>query len=343
MAKTKKIALLLAAKFHEEETTGPRDYFLTRGVEVDLLGPEKAPLLGKNNKFSLVPDKSIGEVNAKEYDGLIIPGGGAPEVLRINDAVLDFVRAFWATGRPVGTICHGPQVLISAGTLDKVTLTCYAGIRDDVKNAGAIYVDKAVCVDGQLISSRQPGDLPEFNKMFEKALFTGFVPDDEKDLKPLQALELAINRENGAREFYENAALIMKSAALVNKFRYLATIEAGHYEQLAELYIKLSGGTQPADNLRLTEIGKNLLTDSMTSAEAVDLSIQAEQKAYDFYRHAALKSVKPEVKEMFEFLAAEELEHKRLLLLDKASMQGGQGHFQWATHFDIPPGMDDLW
>jgi len=188
LAKTKKIALLIAAKFHEEETTGPRDYFLARGVEVDLLAPEKTPLLGKNNKFPLGPDKSFVEVNAKEYDGLIIPGGGAPELLRMNDAVLDFVRAFWITGRPVGTICHGPQVLISAGVLDKVTLTCYAGIRDDVKNAGAVYVDKTVCVDGQLISSRQPQDLPEFNKMFEKALFTGLASDDEKSLKPLEAL-----------------------------------------------------------------------------------------------------------------------------------------------------------
>lgn len=339
----KKIAILIAAKFHEEETTIPRDYFSSKNVKVDLLGLESGPVMGKNNKFSLIPDKCVGDVDVKDYDGLLIPGGGAPELIRINDAALEFVRAFWATGRPVGTICHGPQVLISAGVLDKVTLTCYAGIRDDVKNAGGIYVDKPVCVDGQLISSRQPGDLPEFNKMFDKALFSGFVPAEESDLKPLAALELAINREKGAQEFYENAALVMKTEALANKFRYLATIEAGHFEQLSELYTKLSGGKLPAIDLRLSEISKKQVSDTLTSDEAIDLSIQAEQKAFDFYRHAALKAVNPQVKEMFEYLASEELEHKRILLLDKAANQGGQGHFQWATHFDIPPGMDDLW
>lgn len=198
MTKNKRIAILIAAKFHEEETTVPRDYFLSKDVQVDLLGLENGPVMGKNNKFSLLPDKPVGDVKARNYDGLIIPGGGAPELIRIDEAALEFVKSFWATGRPVGTICHGAQVLISAGVLEGVTLTSYAGIRDDVKNAGAKYVDKPVCVDGQLISSRKPQDLPEFNATFEKALFTGFVPGAEKDLNPLDALELAINREKGA-------------------------------------------------------------------------------------------------------------------------------------------------
>ena len=75
----------------------------------------------------------------------------------------------------------------------------------------------------------------------------------------------------------------------------------------------------------------------------MELAISAEGKAYDFYRNAAVKSKHDKVREMFEFLAAEEIEHKRLLLVDKASTEGGRGHFQWATHFDIPPGMEDLW
>jgi len=99
----------------------------------------------------------------------------------------------------------------------------------------------------------------------------------------------------------------MKSTALVNKFRYLAAIETGHFEQLSELYKKLAGGRLPAINLRLTEIGKKQVNDTMTSAEAIELSIQAEQKAYDFYRQAALKAANPAVKEMFEYVAAEEL------------------------------------
>ena len=73
------------------------------------------------------------------------------------------------------------------------------------------------------------------------------------------------------------------------------------------------------------------------------MSIYAEEKAYEFYRFAASQAKGDKIREMFEYLAAEELEHKRLFLVDKAVAQGGQGHFQWATHFDIPPGMEDLW
>ena len=97
-----------------------------------------------------------------KYDGIIIPGGGAPERLRLHGPALEFVKTFWQTGRPVASICHGPQVLISARVLEGVTLTCVAGIRDDAELAGGHYVDEAVHVDGQLISSRKPDDLPAF-------------------------------------------------------------------------------------------------------------------------------------------------------------------------------------
>jgi hypothetical protein len=112
---------------------------------------------------------------------------------------------------------------------------------DDVLNAGAKYVDQEVCVDGQLISSRRPEDLGAFNQAFATALSTGFVPDEENKLAPLQALELAISREKGAQEFYTGIAGRLQDISVKNKFKYLAEIEKGHFDQLSDLYQKLSG------------------------------------------------------------------------------------------------------
>ncbi len=342
MQSGKKVAILLGPQFHDEEATIPRDFLQARGVQVDLIGLDASELTGKYGRITLSPDKTIDAVSAADYDGLLIPGGGAPERIRINETALEFVKEFWATGRPVGAICHGPQVLISAKVLEGVTLTCFIGIRDDVQNVGATFVDQKVCVDGQLISSRTPNDLPAFNEAFAKALDGDTVSDEEKELSPLEALQVAASREKGAQDFYSEMAAVAKEQAVQNKFKYLSAIEEGHFLQLSDLYKQLCG-EEPTVDIKQNELGKHRVSPDITSQEAVDLAIWAEEKAYEFYRHAASKSKSDKIKEMFEYLAAEELEHKRLFLVDKAAAQGGQGHFQWATHFDIPPGMDDLW
>jgi protease I len=343
MLNDKKIAILIGPQFHDEETTIPKEFFSKRGVRVDIIGLDSSELTGKYGRVTLKPDKTIAEITPGEYDGIIIPGGGAPERIRINRKALDFVIAFWATGRPVGAICHGPQVLISAGLVNGVTLTCYAGIRDDVINAHGRYVDQQVCIDGQLITSRNPDDLPAFNESFAQALDEGFLTPDEGKMDPLQALELAVNREKGAQEFYAEISLKIETLSLKNKFSYLAVVEKGHFEQLSDLYIKLSGGIAPTISIKANELGAHQIPALLNNESAIKLAMDAEQKAYDFYRHAALKSSNLKAREMFEFLAAEELEHKRLLSVDLASTHGGLGHFQWATYFDIPPGMEDLW
>jgi len=339
----KKIAVLVAPQFHDEEAVSPRTFLEQKNAHVDWIGLDDAELAGKYGRVSLTPEKTIDQVNALDYDGLIIPGGGAPERIRINETALSFVKDFWATGRPVGAICHGPQVLISAGLVQGVRLTSYIGIRDDLKLAGAKWVDEQVCLDGQLITSRTPDDLPAFNEAFAKALAGDVVPEEEKELSALEALILAVSREKGAFDFYTGMAEIAAEEAVRNKFSYLAAIEQGHFDMLSEMYIQLSGGRQPNVDVKQNELGKHRVSPDITSQEAVDLGILAEEKAYQFYRNAASKAKGGKVKEMFEYLAAEELEHKRLFLMDKAAAQGGRGHFQWATHFDIPPGMDDLW
>jgi protease I len=343
MQNPKRVAILIGPNFHDEEATIPRDFLVEKGAQADWIGLDLSQLTGKYGRITLAPHKSIDQIAIKDYDGLIIPGGGAPERLRVVPRVLDIVRDFWETGRPVGAICHGPQVLISAGLLSGVTTTCYVGIRDDVKMAGAVYVDREVCIDGQLITSRNPDDLPAFNKAFWLALTKPGSKVKKSNSDALDVLEIAISREKGAQEFYTGMAKILQGNAIQNKFNYLATVEKSHFEQLSELFRKVAGERRLSIQQQNSEIGSHKISLKISSEQAIELAVEAEQKAYDFYRKAALKAKGQRVKEMFEYLASEEAEHKRLLSVDMAVLKGGVGHFQWATHWDIPPGMEDLW
>ena len=338
----KKVAILIGPKFHDEEVAQPRDYLLENGAIVDLVGIDKEKEVGKNGRIKLAADVTFNQVEAGDYDGLIIPGGGAPERLRVHEPALAFVNDFWQTGRPIGTICHGPQVLISANVLKGIVITSVVGIRDDVILAGATYVNMPVCIDGQLISSRRPEDLPMFIDAFSHALQYGFAEDEDAGLDPLHALLIATSREKGAHDFYNRVADKVASKSIANKFKYLALIENDHFEQLSDLYAKLTGKPPEIDSAA-TEIGKVDIAADINGEQALELAMGAEQKAYDFYRNAALKAKSQRAKEMFEYLAAEELEHKRLLSIDRAADLSGEGHFQWATYWDVPPGMEDLW
>jgi protease I len=339
----KRVAILVAEKFHEKEAIAPRDFLQSKNAKVDMVGLTDEIITGKYGRLELTPDKTINELKAEDYDAVIIPGGGAPERIRLNRDALDFIRAFWQTGRPVAAICHGPQVLISANLLQGVKLTCYAGIRDDVILAGAEYLDAPVTIDGQLITSRTPDDLADFNNAIFRAMTTGFLDDEEADMDVLSALELAISRERGAQDFYLQVASTVVKVNIQNKFKYLATVESEHFDQLSDLYVKLSQGKHPRVDPSITEVGKKTVDASISGEEALELAMQSEQKAYDFYRNAALKSSSTQAKEMFEYLASEELEHKRLLSIDSASDRAGKGHFQWATYWDVPPGMEHMW
>ena len=113
---------------------------------------------------------TFADVGPEEFDLLVIPGGGAPENLRIHDPAVEFTPRFVESGRPVAAICHGPQILISAKVLDGRRLTSVNKIRDDVINAGGDYVDQALVEDGNLITSRVPADLPAFDEALGRAL-----------------------------------------------------------------------------------------------------------------------------------------------------------------------------
>lgn len=162
-------AVILADNFEDAEATEPIKALTDAGVEVTVLGQSIGTVHGKKGA-TVEATGVISGADPETFDLLVIPGGSSPETLRIDDAAVAFTRAFVASGRPVGSICHGPQLLISANVLHGRTLTAVNKIRDDLRNAGANYVDEEVVVDGNLISSRVPGDLPAFNKALVEAV-----------------------------------------------------------------------------------------------------------------------------------------------------------------------------
>ena len=168
----KRVAMILANNFEDAEAIEPLTYLRERGVEVTIIGLNDQAISGKKGA-KLKPDATLAaleEEGPEIFDMLVIPGGGSPENLRINDAAVEFTRRFVVSGKPVGSICHGPQLLITANLLAGRTTTCVNKIRDDVMNAGAAYQDLPVVIDGNLISSRIPADLDAFHRALAEAI-----------------------------------------------------------------------------------------------------------------------------------------------------------------------------
>jgi protease I len=164
----KKIAFLSANEGVEQvELTEPLKAVREAGGEVELLAPEAGQIqafnhLDKADTFDV--DRTVGEADAGEYDGLVLPGGVAnPDQLRTKPEALEFVRGFFAAGKPVGAICHAPWTLIDAGVAEGRTLTSWPSLQTDLRNAGANWVDEEVHVDQGLVTSRKPDDLQGFN------------------------------------------------------------------------------------------------------------------------------------------------------------------------------------
>ncbi len=165
----KRVAMVIAPNYEDIEATDPKEALEQAGAEVTIVGIEKGAVQGKKGG-SLEATETFGTVAPNDFDMLVIPGGGAPENLRIDDGAVAFTREFTESGKPVAAICHGAQLLISADVLKNRTLTAVNKIRDDVKNAGGTYVDEELVVDGNLITSRTPKDLPAFNEAIVAAM-----------------------------------------------------------------------------------------------------------------------------------------------------------------------------
>ncbi len=162
----KKAIVLTADKFEDMEVFFPVFRLMEAGWQVDIAAPTKAEIHGENG-YSLTPDTTIAKVNPDDYDLLIIPGGapgGAPDTVRKIKKAQEITRSFFDKNKHVASICHGPWTLAAAGVVKGKHLTSYwhDGVPEDVKKAGGIWEDKEVVVDGNLVTSRYPMDLPAF-------------------------------------------------------------------------------------------------------------------------------------------------------------------------------------
>jgi protease I len=167
----RRVALLIEDEFEDRELTEPLGTLREAGAEVVVIGPiANRAYRGKHGQAVITSDMAAGQARMREFDALVIPGGYAPDKMRMRHAMVDLVREAMAAGKPVAAICHGPQLLISANALRGRTLTCWPSIAIDVKNAGGLYVDRPVVEDGSLITSRKPDDLPQFTHAILRAL-----------------------------------------------------------------------------------------------------------------------------------------------------------------------------
>ena len=138
---SERVAILVEDEFEDSEVSGPVDALRQAGLEVIVVGPSAGATYTGKKGGTVVADLAAGKARARDFDALVIPGGHAPDKMRMRHAMVDLARDMVAAGKPVAAICHGPQLLISINALRGKTVTCWPSIAIDVKNAGGLYVD----------------------------------------------------------------------------------------------------------------------------------------------------------------------------------------------------------
>ncbi len=158
----KRVAVLVEDLYEDLELWYPVLRLREAGAEVKLVGPEAGAVYKSKNGYPARADVGMHEAHPAAFDAVVIPGGYAPDRMRRHPPMVAFVRALHEAGKPVAFICHAGWVPISAGIVRGRRVTSFPSIRDDLVNAGAVWVDEEVVVDGNLVSSRMPADLPAF-------------------------------------------------------------------------------------------------------------------------------------------------------------------------------------
>jgi len=166
----RKIAILATDGFEQDELLGPRRLLEQAGLEVEVLAPAKTAKPGEIKAWKFTDwgetvrvDRKVDDAKVQDYEALVLPGGQInPDKLRLEPRAIDFIRAFGQTGRPIAAICHGPWTLIDAGLAKGKRMTSWPSLKNDLSNAGAQWADAEVIVDGPIITSRKPDDIPAF-------------------------------------------------------------------------------------------------------------------------------------------------------------------------------------
>ncbi|MCF6411052.1 type 1 glutamine amidotransferase domain-containing protein [Pseudalkalibacillus salsuginis] len=168
-----KIAVLMTDMFEDVEYTDPAQAFIDEGHELTIISTEKKEVEGKQGDVSIQVDETIDKVSPEDFDALFIPGGFSPDILRGDDRIVEFAGKMVYLQKPVFAICHGPQILITANVLNGRSVTGFKSIQLDLQHAGANVFDEPVVVCGNLVTSRQPDDIPQFIEQSKKVLNQG--------------------------------------------------------------------------------------------------------------------------------------------------------------------------
>jgi protease I len=183
----KKVAILVADGFEQSELLEPQKALEDAGAETEIVSPSEGKVQGWKDKDwgkKVSVDVGLADADANDYDALLLPGGVMnPDTLRADEKAVDFVRAFFDSGKPVAAICHGPWTLINAGVVEGRRMTSYASIRVDLENAGAHWVNQEVVVDNGLVTSRQPSDIPAFNRKMIEEIAEGLHKKAGKEME----------------------------------------------------------------------------------------------------------------------------------------------------------------
>jgi len=340
----KKVAFIIAQNFQDEEGVSPYKFLTENKIKVEYIGLKKGECKGKYGREKVKVAKTFDDVSAGDYDGVIIPGGAAPEILRVEEKVLDFVKHFITNDKLVAAICHGPQVLISTGLMTGRHLTSYIGIRDDLRFAGAVYSDEVTLQDDKLITARTPDDLETFNH----AILWALTEEDHhftkaeltKDITPSAALKIAIRKEITANVFYGVMARNSKNESLSSKFMFLAANERDHINFCqAALKQMTKGLVYTNSNLFAhTNFAKDI--SNLPLKDVLNYSLEAEKEANALYTAAAKRSSNAGMKKLFNMLAAEEAGHIQMI---DGEMHSHEPRSSNSALEMIPYNMEDQW
>jgi protease I len=184
------VAILVTDGFEQTELELPRQALDAAGAETEVVSPKGPRVKGWNHTMwgdELAVDQPLDEADPKDYDALLLPGGVMnPDSLRTQPQAVAFVKAFFASGKPIAAICHGPWTLVEAGAVKGRVMTSWPSLKTDLQNAGAEWVDQEVVVDENLVTSRKPDDIPAFNREMIK-LFSGSAAANRAAPEPKSA------------------------------------------------------------------------------------------------------------------------------------------------------------